>query len=127
MRVDDSVCREFCNRSYHQHYGTFLEQNTSDIIFTVITSAFIVGGMLGAMLGGLVADKLGRKKGLILSQGDIARLCSHWSSSYITALSLVESFIVMLCPKEPAHGTQSGLLLVLYGIRVASMQRNVLL
>ena len=29
-------------------------------------------------------------------KGDISRLCSHWSSSYITALSLVESFIVML-------------------------------
>ena len=29
-------------------------------------------------------------------RGDIARLCSHWSSSYITVLSLVESFIVML-------------------------------
>ena len=28
--------------------------------------------------------------------GDIVRLCSHWSSSYITALSLVESFIVLL-------------------------------
>ena len=27
---------------------------------------------------------------------DISRLCSHWSSSYITALSLVESFTVML-------------------------------
>ena len=68
MRVEDSACRKFCNSSYHQHYGTFLEQKTSDIIFTVITSAFIVGGMLGAMLGGLLADKLGRKKGLILSQ-----------------------------------------------------------
>ena len=44
------------------------DQNSSNIIFTVITSAFIVGGMLGAMMGGLVADKLGRKKGLILSQ-----------------------------------------------------------
>ena len=26
--------------------------------------------------------------------GNIARLCSHWSSSYITALSLVETLIV---------------------------------
>ena len=26
-------------------------------------------------------------------KGDMARLCSHWLSSYITALSLVESFI----------------------------------
>ena len=29
-----------------------------------------------------------------LAQGDIARLCSHWSSSCVTALSLVQSFIV---------------------------------
>ena len=26
---------------------------------------------------------------------DLARFCSHWSCSYITALSLVESFILM--------------------------------
>ena len=65
------------------------------------------------------------------------RLCSHWSSFYITALSLVESFRVMkyfhsdatpalLCHKEPAQGTQSPLLgalgrsLVLYGIRISA-------
>ena len=32
----------------------------------------------------------------VLGQGDRARPVSHWSTSYITALSLVESFIVML-------------------------------
>ena len=46
-------------------------------------------------------------------RGDLARLCSHWFSNYITALSLVESFIVsfhsvatpaLLCNKEPAQG-----------------------
>ena len=53
---------------------------------------------------------------------DISRLCSHWSSSYITALSLVESFKVLkyfhsdatpalLCHKEPAQGTQSPLMI----------------
>ena len=68
VNAPEAAIRDFCNTSYHQHYGTFLDQNTSDIIFTVITSAFIVGGMLGAMVGGMVADKLGRKKGLILSQ-----------------------------------------------------------
>ena len=29
-------------------------------------------------------------------KGDMSRLCSHWSSSYITALSLVEILLVML-------------------------------
>ena len=32
---------------------------------------------------------------LLHLDGDISRLCSHWPSSYITALSLVEIFIVM--------------------------------
>ena len=40
---------------------------------------------------------------------------SHWSRTYITALSLVESFIVLLTPailyhKEPARHIQSSLL-----------------
>ena len=57
----------------------------------------------------------------LLEVGDLARHCSHWSSSDITALSLVESFIMMkyfhcvatpalLCHKKPAQGTQSPLL-----------------
>ena len=73
---------------------------------------------------------------------NISRLCSHWSSSYFTALLLVESFIVMkyfhsdatpalLCHKEPAKGTPtwviSCLSLVLYGVREVSMHRKVLL
>ena len=49
---------------------------------------------------------------------DISRLYSHWSSSYITALLLAESFIMMLNqnPKPLTSGI-SCLLLVLYGIR----------
>ena len=35
-------------------------------------------------------------------KGDISRPVSHWSSSYITVLSLVERFIVMKCHKEAA-------------------------
>ena len=68
VNAPEAAIREFCNSSYFQHYGLYLDSSTSDIIFTVITSAFIVGGMMGAMVGGMVADKLGRKRGLILSQ-----------------------------------------------------------
>ena len=65
VNAPEAAIREFCNSSYHQHYGLYLDSSTSDILFTVITSAFIVGGMLGAMLGGMVADRLGRKRGEI--------------------------------------------------------------
>jgi len=60
--------KTFTNESYHSHYKSYLTDSQLDIIFTTITSAFIVGGMVGAMLGGWVADKIGRKRGLIISQ-----------------------------------------------------------
>lgn len=60
--------KNFCNSSYFQHYGSYLDDSQLNTLFTVITSAFIVGGMVGAMVGGLVADKVGRKRGLLLSQ-----------------------------------------------------------
>ena len=42
---------------------------------------------------------------VLLLNGDISRLCSHWSSSDITVLSLVECFTKN--HKEPAQGIQS--------------------
>ena len=41
--------------------------------------------------------KLTAEQVISLFQAEIARLCSHWSSSYITALLLAESFRVLLC------------------------------
>eukprot|EP00090_Calanus_glacialis_P002579 TRINITY_DN11932_c0_g1_i1.p1 TRINITY_DN11932_c0_g1~~TRINITY_DN11932_c0_g1_i1.p1 ORF type:complete len:483 (+),score=160.35 TRINITY_DN11932_c0_g1_i1:45-1493(+) len=60
--------QKFTNQSYYEHYGKYLDKSGQDTIFTIITSAFIVGGMAGAMGGGFVADKIGRKRGLIVSQ-----------------------------------------------------------
>ena len=40
----------------------------------------------------VVEDPLGTG---VICVRDISGLCSHWSISYISALSLVESFIVM--------------------------------
>ena len=64
--------------------------------------------------------------------GDMTRLCFHWSSPYITVLSLVESLHkdatpALLChaikdqlnaPKAP-NGVISCLSVVLYGIRIS--------
>ena len=44
-------------QSYSSHYGSGLESGQVDAVFTIITSAFIVGGMAGAMAGGRLADR----------------------------------------------------------------------
>ena len=64
----------------------------------------------------LVDSTRGQAEQSTLPAGDLARPGSHWSSSCITALSLVETFTVMkdfhsdatpahLIHKEPAQGT----------------------
>jgi len=57
----------FIVESHKSHYDIVITDSTLDILFTLITSAFVVGGMAGALVGGSIADKLGRKRGLILS------------------------------------------------------------
>jgi len=72
VNAPDSSIKKFISDSYKSHYGTVLDPKEKgglvEVIFTVITSAFIVGGMVGAMVGGNVADRFGRKKGLVISQ-----------------------------------------------------------
>ena len=69
---------------------------------------------------------------VLLPGREISRLCSQWSCLYITALSLVESFIVMkyvhsfatpalLCHTEPAQVTQSLLIGTFLAFRCTNM------
>ncbi len=50
------------------HYGVELSDSNIRAIYTAIVSMFVVGGMVGAMGGGYVADRLGRRRGLIFAQ-----------------------------------------------------------
>lgn len=60
--------KQFINESHQAHYGEELSDSTIRAIYTAIVSMFVVGGMVGAMGGGYVADRMGRRRGLILSQ-----------------------------------------------------------
>eukprot|EP00088_Acartia_fossae_P033567 TRINITY_DN3435_c0_g1_i1.p1 TRINITY_DN3435_c0_g1~~TRINITY_DN3435_c0_g1_i1.p1 ORF type:complete len:476 (+),score=97.49 TRINITY_DN3435_c0_g1_i1:2-1429(+) len=61
----DSI-EAFINKSHQVHYDVVLEKSTIGTIFSIIVAMFVVGGMVGAMSGGLIAEKIGRKRGLIL-------------------------------------------------------------
>ena len=56
-------------------------------IFSLVVCAFLVGGMIGGLSGGFVAEKLGRKKGLLYTQslsliGAILSGCSRVAGAY---------------------------------------------
>ena len=45
VNAPEAAIKKFANQSYHQHYGSLLDNNQVQTLFTVITSAFI-GNMI---------------------------------------------------------------------------------
>nr|XP_057917143.1 solute carrier family 2, facilitated glucose transporter member 11-like [Doryrhamphus excisus] len=57
----------FINDTYTARYGTGLEPAHVTLMWTLIISAFPLGGLLGALLAGIMAVHFGRKKSLLLN------------------------------------------------------------
>ena len=61
--------KNFINESYtdEDNINGFSKEKV-DTLFSLAVSAFPVGGMIGGLTGGYVADKFGRKRGLLYVQ-----------------------------------------------------------
>jgi len=51
---------EFFNETYAERYGTPVSQGTLTLLWSATTALFIPGGMIGSLLGGWMADTIGR-------------------------------------------------------------------
>lgn len=60
-----TLVEKFINQTYTERNGVPAEQETVEFIFSLIVAVFCVGGMAGALSTAFVADKLGRKGGLL--------------------------------------------------------------
>ncbi|TNN04164.1 hypothetical protein fugu_001193 [Takifugu bimaculatus] len=58
---------DFINSSCVERWGTALETTQLTFVWTFIVSAFSLGGFFGALLGGPMAVRLGRKSSLLLN------------------------------------------------------------
>ncbi|XP_061665906.1 solute carrier family 2, facilitated glucose transporter member 11-like [Syngnathoides biaculeatus] len=76
-----SYIQTFINNTYTARYGTALETNHITLIWTLIVSAFPLGGLLGALLAGPMAVRFGRKNSLLFNN----------------LFLLVASVLVLLC------------------------------
>jgi len=77
----------FIGKVYEERYGEEIEKSFKSLIFSLAVNGFVVGGMIGGLSGGWLANKLGRKKGLLYSQslsliGAILSGCSEPARSY---------------------------------------------
>ena len=78
---------QFLNQTFKERYGIQLTKNTMSTYFSLAVSIFMVGGIVGALLAGMVANKCGRRNGLLYIQvfsifGAILQGCCKYLSSY---------------------------------------------
>ncbi|KAL7288819.1 hypothetical protein TKK_0016795 [Trichogramma kaykai] len=63
-----SIMKQFCNESVHYQFGmnTPLSETSLEILWSAIVSIFLIGGVTGSLTAGDLADRIGRKRALIV-------------------------------------------------------------
>jgi len=87
VNAPEASIKKFINQTYLERYEENIDESKLVLLFSLAVNAFVVGGMIGGLSGGWFANKLGRKKGLLVSQilsltGAILSGCSKPASAY---------------------------------------------
>ncbi|CAJ0928840.1 unnamed protein product, partial [Mesorhabditis belari] len=114
-----AVFLDFVNQTHYTHYGKRLDKGTLDIVWSGIVAVVFLGALFGSFALRIVAERLGRKSGLLtgislalLSVG--LSIFSHTLSSYeiytfsrfllgvaiSVNMGLGAMYLVEICPKE---------------------------
>ncbi|XP_021917078.1 solute carrier family 2, facilitated glucose transporter member 3-like isoform X4 [Zootermopsis nevadensis] len=67
MNTPAHIIRDFCNGTVADHYGISMGPSQLNILWSIIVSIFLVGGVTGSLSGGWVADRFGRKGAVIIN------------------------------------------------------------
>jgi SP family facilitated glucose transporter-like MFS transporter 1 len=54
------IFKEFISNSYRDRTRTYLTEDALELIWSITVAIFAIGGMIGGISGGLVADWCGR-------------------------------------------------------------------
>ena len=65
VNAPERLIGQFINATYKQRYDKYASETQVDLIISVIVSIFCIGGCIGALLTAIVAERVGRKEGLI--------------------------------------------------------------
>lgn len=67
LNAPQNIITVFCNESVFNSYGTVMEETPLNLLWSFVVSIFLIGGCFGALLGGPIANKIGRKNGLLFN------------------------------------------------------------
>ncbi|XP_013781246.1 glucose transporter type 1-like [Limulus polyphemus] len=61
------IIEEFISDIYRERTGEYITEDFKNLLWSVTVSIFAIGGMIGGISGGTIADRLGRKGGLLVN------------------------------------------------------------
>ncbi|KAI0987732.1 hypothetical protein GJ496_009934 [Pomphorhynchus laevis] len=64
LNNSDKAIKQLINTSIHAHYNSYPSTNKVDLWFSVASTAFVVGGILGSLLIGPLSSRLGGRKAM---------------------------------------------------------------
>lgn len=59
------VIQNFYNSTYYNRHGEYMSSSLQTLLWSVTVSIFAIGGMVGGLSGGYLANRFGRKGGLL--------------------------------------------------------------
>ncbi|XP_029135971.1 solute carrier family 2, facilitated glucose transporter member 11 isoform X2 [Labrus bergylta] len=89
-----SYIQVFINDTYVKRWGTGLETPQVTLVWTLIVSAFSLGGLLGALLAGPLAVRFGRKNSLLLNNSFLFA-----GAVLVLTCRMAESFEMLICAR----------------------------
>lgn len=85
VNAPEKLIGRFINDTYMARHGQYATDAQLDLVFAVIVSIFCIGGCLGALMTPLVADRLGRKQGLLYNNVIVLIACPLMASAKFMA------------------------------------------
>ncbi|XP_032776899.2 solute carrier family 2, facilitated glucose transporter member 1 [Daphnia magna] len=67
LNSPQQVIVDFCNSSILHTYGTAIEETPLELLWAFVVSIFLIGGGMGALMGGSIANRIGRKNTLLVN------------------------------------------------------------
>ncbi|XP_074520210.1 solute carrier family 2, facilitated glucose transporter member 11-like [Halichoeres trimaculatus] len=103
INAPTSYIQSFINDTYMKRWGTGLETSQVTLVWTLIVSAFSLGGLVGALLAGPLAVHVGRRNSLLLNNGFL-----FTGALLVLTCRMAESFEMIICARFLV-GVNSGI------------------
>ncbi|KAJ8979666.1 hypothetical protein NQ317_006378 [Molorchus minor] len=90
INAPQSNIENFMKDVYKNRYGEDLNDDYVETLYSIAVSIFAIGGMLGGFGGGMVANKFGRKGGLLLNNVlGISGACLMWCTKIANSYEML--------------------------------------